>query len=79
MSEADDDEGLILTPEDAAALADAVRRIDEGMQSIAESGLNRRALVVLLHASTKVTKRDINAVLNGLECLRDAYLDEGDA
>lgn len=73
-----EEEGLHLDPEDARNLADAVRRIDQGMLAIVESGLNRRALVILLHDSTGVGKRDINAVLNGLESLADQYLEQGE-
>lgn len=67
-----------LTADDAKRLAEAVRRIDKGMKDIAASGLNRAALITLLADSTKVGKRDINDVLNGLEQLGDHYLDRAD-
>jgi hypothetical protein len=70
------EESVELSLEDARKLADAVRRIDQAMKSFITSGLNRKALVVLLHDATSVTKRDINAVLNGLENLGDMYLEK---
>ena len=72
---ATDDEALIIEHDDAVALAEAVKRIDQSMQNLKECGLNRNALVVLLHASTRVSKRNINAVLNGLEGLGECYLE----
>jgi len=63
-----------LTAEDARRLAEAVKRIDKGMKEIAQAGLNRKALVVLLADITGVSKRDINEVLNGLEVLGREYL-----
>lgn len=65
-----------LGTEDAKKLAEAVRRIDDAVAALAKSGLNRRALVVLLHDATSgVSKRDINAVLDGLEELAKLYLE----
>jgi hypothetical protein len=64
------------TPEDARKLADAVKRIDKFAKEFTTSGMNRRALVVLLHDATSVTKRDINAVLDGLDGLGDMYLEK---
>lgn len=61
---------------EATRLAEAVRRIDTGMKALIESGLTRKALVVLLHHSTQVTMRDINAVLDGLERLGTEYLEK---
>jgi hypothetical protein len=63
------------TSEDARKLAEAVRRIDKFSKEFTASGMNRRALVVLLHDATSVTKRDINAVLDGLDGLGDMYLE----
>lgn len=68
-----------ITPDDARALANAVKRIDKAMKEFASSGLHRRALVVLLNDSTGVAKRDINAVLDGLEGLGEAYLEKAES
>lgn len=65
-----------LTADDAKRLAEAVRRIDAGMKALSSSGLNRRAIVTLLHDMTEVGKRDINTVLNGLENLGDTFLEK---
>lgn len=65
-----------ITAEDAKRLAEAVRRIDKGMKALKDSGLNRKALVILLADMTQVTRRDVNAVLDGLEGLGDAYLEK---
>lgn len=64
-----------LTPEDAAHLADSVRKIAKAVDELNAAGLSRRALVVLLDDATQgVTRRDINAVLNGLDDLGKLYL-----
>lgn len=61
---------------EARDLAAAVRRIDVGVKEILASGLNRKALIVLLNEATGVTRRDINSVLNGLESLGAEYLEK---
>lgn len=65
-----------IEPDDARRLADAVRKIEKAMKALNESGLNRKAIVVLLADSTGVSRRDINAVLNGLEALGADYLEK---
>ena len=75
MSKAEDAKEL--TAADAAKLAEAVKKIAAAAEQLAESGLSRRALVVLLADATKVSPRDINDVLNGLDSLGDLYLDRG--
>lgn len=54
-------------------LSEAIERISGAMKTLLKSGLNRRAIVVLLHDSTRVSKRDIETVLNGLETLKKTY------
>lgn len=54
-------------------LAAAVTKISESMTVLLKSGLNRKAIVVLLYDYTKVPKRDIDLVLNGLERLKGYY------
>ena len=68
-------EPLEITQEDARQLAESVRKIDKAMKDFIASGLSRRALVVLLNDATGVAKRDINAVLDGLESLGATYLE----
>ena len=65
-----------ITADDAVRLAEAVRKIDKGMRMMADSGLNRRAIITLLNDLTGVGKRDISDVLNGLEGLGDAFLEK---
>jgi hypothetical protein len=64
-----------ITPSDAAKLADAIRRIDKAFKELDNAGLNRKAIVVLLNESTGVARRDINAILDGLNTLGATYLD----
>lgn len=71
-----DDPQKDLTPADAVRLADAVKKIATAAEQLTDSGLSRRALVVLLADATKVSPRDINDVLNGLDSLGDLYLDK---
>ena len=68
-------EPVELTIEDARQLAESVRKIDKATKEFLTSGLSRKALVVLLNDSTGVAKRDINAVLDGLESLGATYLE----
>lgn len=67
---------LEISADDARRLADSVRKIEKGMKELNEAGLNRKAIVVLLAESTGVSRRDINAVLNGLETLGSEYLEK---
>lgn len=54
-------------------LSEAIEGISSGMKALLKSGLNRRAIIVLLHDSTRVAKRDIESVLSGLETLKKQY------
>jgi len=54
-------------------LAEAIVRIGEAADLLRKSGLNERAIVVLLNDYTKVGKGDIQLVLNGLRQLRAWY------
>jgi hypothetical protein len=65
-----------IEPDDARRLAESVRKIEKGMKELNSAGLNRKAIVVLLAESTGVARRDINAVLNGLESLGAEYLEQ---
>lgn len=58
---------------DPDTLADRLKAISTSLQNILDSGLNRRAIVVLLHDSTRVNKRDIEAVLDGLNAIEKNY------
>ncbi len=54
-------------------IADAIIKIDSSMKEILNAGLSKRALLALLHDGTKIAKRDIELVLDGLQMLRKQY------
>ena len=54
-------------------LGQAIITISESIQKLTASGLNRKAIVVLLHDSTRIGKKDIELVLDGLACLKKDY------
>lgn len=60
-------------PESKELLAASIVKISEGFQALLDSGLNRGAIEVLLHEKTRVGKRDIRLVLDGLKKLRGWY------
>jgi hypothetical protein len=61
------------SPESKEILAEAIVKIGEASKKLLASGLNRDAIVVLLHDATKISKRDINIILNGLTRLAGWY------
>jgi hypothetical protein len=60
-------------PDQQPDLAEAVRRLSEGMQRLLKSGLTRRAVVILLKHETGVPMGQIEAVLDGLGDLARQY------
>lgn len=60
-------------PETTEILAEAIVRIGDGFSSLQKSGLNKRAIVVLIQAETKLSQRDITAVLDALPRLKGRY------
>lgn len=60
-------------PESKELLASAIVKISEGFDALQASGLNRDAIIVLLHDQTKLAKRDIRLILDGLKKLRGWY------
>ena len=54
-------------------LADAIVKISEGLNRLKKSGLNRRAIVVLVKDASGVGMYDIHKVLDALEDLRRLY------
>ncbi len=60
-------------PESKEILAEAIVNIGAASKKLLASGLNRDAIVVLLHDATKISKRDINIILNGLTRLEGWY------
>jgi len=61
-------------PESKEILAEAIVRIGDAMNKLTkDSGLNERAIIILIQAETKLTRRDITTVLNALKRLRGWY------
>lgn len=60
-------------PESTEVLAEAIIRIGDGMKKLSNSGLNHKAIVVLIHNQTKLGKGDIETVLDALQRLAGWY------
>lgn len=58
---------------DKETLADVIAKLSDGVDKLLRSGLNRRAIVVLLRDSTGCNKSDIERVLDGLQTLARDY------
>lgn len=57
----------------AEVLAKAIEKIGNTLTQWRDADMKRHALVVLLVASTRVCKRDVEAVLNGIDSLKRDY------
>ncbi len=61
-------------PVEREVLADAIVKLSKAAQALNQrSGLNHRAIVVLLHDHSRVPKRDIEAVLRAMQQLERDY------
>lgn len=60
-------------PESKEILAEAIIRIGEAMEKLTKSGLNKRAIVALIHDQTKLGKGDIEVILDALTRLKGWY------
>ena len=60
-------------PESKEILAEAIVRISDGFSMLQKSGLNARAIAVLVQAETKLSMRDIRLVLDSLPRLKGWY------
>ena len=60
-------------PEPTEILAEAIIRIGESFDKLQKNGLNKTAIVVLIHDYTKIPKRDINIVLESLSKMKGWY------
>ena len=47
-------------------LADAVRKVSDGAEALAKSGLNKKAIIVLLCHETKLSQNTVKLVLDAL-------------
>jgi hypothetical protein len=55
------------------ALAAQLAAISDSMRRLLASGLNRKAVIILLHYTSKVPQRDIEYVLNSMDVLKQRY------
>ncbi|BAQ16070.1 hypothetical protein [Methyloceanibacter caenitepidi] len=60
-------------PETKEILAEAITRIGEGFDALQKSGLNKKAIIILIQAETRLSQRDIRTVLDALPRLRGWY------
>jgi len=60
-------------PPDPEELAEAIKRISAAVARLQKSGLNEKAIIVLLHDSSGVTKKNIKYVLDHLAYLPQVY------
>jgi len=61
-------------PESTEILAEAIVNIGNAVKKLSDdSGLNKRAIVILIQAETKLSRRDIITVLDSLPRLRSWY------
>jgi len=60
-------------PETTEILAEAIVRIGDSVKKLNDSGLNRKAVVILLQDATKIPRCDIEAILDALPRLKGWY------
>ncbi len=60
-------------PESTEILASAVVSIGKAADKLLASGLNTKAVIVLLHYETKISQRDIKLILDSLKRLESWY------
>lgn len=60
-------------PESKEILAEAIVRIGEAFEKLQENGLNRKAIIILIQAETKLPRHTIATVLDALPRLRGWY------
>ena len=54
-------------------LASTISKISDGFDALLKSGLNEKAVIILLQDATRVRRRDIKAVLDALPRLKEMY------
>lgn len=60
-------------PESKEILAEAIVNIGNASKKLLASGINKKAVIILLQAQTKVPQRDIRLVLDALPQLERWY------
>lgn len=59
--------------EEQENLASAITKISDNLDTLLKSGLNKRAIIVLLQDATRIRRGDIKAVLDALPRLKEMY------
>lgn len=59
---------------EVSVLAKNIVKMSETLQDLKKSGLNEEALIILLADSTKMAKRDIKKVFEGMAKLKEDYI-----
>jgi len=60
-------------------IAEEIIKLSNGVEKLLSSGLNNRAILILLHdaiGSTAINKKQIQSVLNALPQLKKLYIKE---
>lgn len=60
-------------PIEKEVLAESIVKISSAFKALQKSGLNEKAIIVLVHDQTKLPKRDIQLVIDSLAELQQAY------
>lgn len=60
-------------PESKEILAAAITRISESMVKLLASGVNEKAIIILINHDTKIPKQDIKAVFSAMARLKGWY------
>ena len=55
------------------SLAEAIANVSNGFSTLLDSGLNKKAIVVLLQAETRLSQKTIVEVLDALPKLKGRY------
>ncbi|KKN88825.1 hypothetical protein LCGC14_0244320 [marine sediment metagenome] len=61
------------TEEPLSIIVSSLHKVADGFDQINESGLKRRAIVLLLHDATGVGKKDIMSILDAAPLLVERY------
>ncbi len=61
------------TEEPLSVIVSSLHKVADGFDQINDSGLSRRAIVLLLHDATRVGKKDIDAILDAAPLLVERY------
>lgn len=60
-------------PETTEILAEAIVRLGDSVRKLDASGLNHKAIVILLQDATKLPRRDIESILTAIPRLKSWY------